>query len=55
MGVYDEEPLSCNGHSDKNISLLLKKPLMEFLFILYKPFVHSLNCKAVNNHSESKM
>ena len=20
MGVYDKEPLSCNGHSDKNIS-----------------------------------
>ena len=21
MGVYDKEPLSSNGHSDKNISL----------------------------------
>ena len=30
-GVYDKEPLSYNGHSDKNISELVKKPLMAFL------------------------
>ena len=28
---------------------------MEFLFILYKPIVHLLNCKAVNNHPKLKM
>ena len=26
MGVYDKEPLSCNGHSDKYISELVKRP-----------------------------
>ena len=50
MGLYDKESLSCNGHSDKNISELVKKPLTKFLFILYEPLVHLLNCKAVNNH-----
>ena len=54
MGVYDKEPLSCNGHSDKNISYLVKKPLMETLFILFKHLVHLLNCMAVSNHPKSK-
>ena len=26
MGVYDKEPLSYNGHSDTNISELIKNP-----------------------------
>ena len=30
MGVYDKEPLSCNGHSNKNISKLVKKPIFRF-------------------------
>ena len=34
MGVYDKGPLSCNGHSDKNISLLVKKPLNEVVIHL---------------------
>ena len=50
MEVYDKEPLSCPGHSDQNIFLLVKKPFMELLFILYKPLARLLNCKAVNNH-----
>ena len=54
-GVYGKESLSCNGYSDKNISYFVKKPLMEFLIILYKPLVHLLNCKAVNKHPKSKM
>ena len=36
MGVYDKEPLSCNGDSDKNFSELVKRPYMELLFILNK-------------------
>ena len=54
MGIYDKEPLSCNGHSNKNISESVKKPLMEFLFILYKHLVHLLSCRAVHNHPKLK-
>ena len=43
MGVYDKEPLSCNGQSDKNIFSLVKKPLIELLFISYKPLAYLLN------------
>ena len=50
MGVYQKEPLSCPDHTDKNIFELVKKPQMELLFMLYKPLVCLLNCKAVNNH-----
>ena len=28
---------------------------MEFLFILYKPLIHLLNCKAVNNLPKSEI
>ena len=52
MGVYDKEPLPCNGHSDKNISKLFKKPYMELLFILYKSLIHLLSSKAVKNHAK---
>ena len=33
MGVYDKEPLSCNGLVDENIYELVKKPKIELLFI----------------------
>ena len=33
MGVYDKEPLSCNGHSDENISEFVKKHIKELLSI----------------------
>ena len=46
--------MTCNGHSVKNISLLVKKPKMELLFILYEHLVHLLNYKAVNNHQNKK-
>ena len=55
MGVYNKIPLSCNGHSDENLSLLVKKPLMDLLFILCKHSVHILNCKAVNNHQNKNV
>ena len=55
MGVYDKEPLLCNDHSDKKISKLVKNPLIDFLFILYKPLVNLLNWKALKNHPKSKV
>ena len=45
MGVHNKT-LSINGHSDQNISQLVKKPWTEMLFILHKYLVHLLNCKA---------
>ena len=52
MGVYDKEPLSCNSHSDKNISELVKRPYMELLFILYKSLIRLLSSKAAKNHAK---
>ena len=54
-GVYDKKTLSCNGHSDKNISYYFQKPLIKLLLILYKLLLYLINLKAVNNHPISKM
>ena len=52
MGVYDKNTLSCNGHSDRTISELIKIPYMEMLFILYKSLIRLLSSKAVRNHEK---
>ena len=38
--LHNRKPLSCNGHSEKNISLKVKKTKMELLFMIYKTIVH---------------
>ena len=51
---YDKKPLTCNDLSDKNDHKSVKKTYMELLFILNKPLVRLLNCKAVNSHPKFK-
>ena len=47
MGVYDKKPLSCNGHSDKNISLFqLRNPYWSFYsFYILVHFTKLQDCK----------
>ena len=47
---YEKKPLTCNGQSDKSNYKSVKNPKMELLFILNKPLVRLLNCKAANRH-----
>ena len=54
MGVYDKETCSCNDHSVKGMSQLVKKTKMNLLFILSKSLEHTPTCKAVNNHPKLK-